>query len=368
MWGKLILNSFRRDVRRKAVAMAAVILATALATFLLNWAINLGDKIQSDLRAYGANIVVVPAGQTIPIESEIELTSEAGQSYLNAADLANLKTMFWKNQIVAYSPALYEPVQSQNKRLIIAGVEFGKNDPAASLSKTSPYISIKGKWPENDTQAITGSLLADGFGWKIGQKIQVSGSVKTLTLNLTGILYSGGPEENRLFTTLQNAQALNGNEGKFNEVSVSALVTPKNRLYERYHQNPKSLTPVEYERYSCTPYITSVASEIQEAIPGAESRIVRQISEAEEKIARKVNWLMIMITLAAIVASSLTMTSTTTAMILERKKELALMKAIGSQSGFILLYLFSSISVSPAKIKIGAISTSRASSALRPFG
>ena len=102
MWWKLILNSFRRDFRKKAVAISAVMLATCLATFLLNWSLNLGDKIQKDLRVFGANIIISPQGDSIPIgpDSE-EKVRIAGGFFLSAAEIQNLQKIFWKNQVVA---------------------------------------------------------------------------------------------------------------------------------------------------------------------------------------------------------------------------------------------------------------------------
>ena len=73
---------------KKAVAIAAVALATCLATFLLNWSFNLGDKIQQDLRAYGANIVILPYGESLPISIQgVTLPTASEERYLKMREL-----------------------------------------------------------------------------------------------------------------------------------------------------------------------------------------------------------------------------------------------------------------------------------------
>jgi len=341
MLTRLIVHSFRRDLRKKAVAMAAVALATCLATFLLNWSFNLGDKIQKDLRAYGANILILPQGESLQYSESNEVPAQIGSDqYLQTADLQKIETTFWKNQIVGLAPILPVSVQSKSSTLVLVGTEFGNKDAKMDLRKASPYLVIDGSWPRTDDEAVAGAALAQRFGWKKGSEVPVESDGNLKTFRLSGIVRSGGIEEEQLIAPLSSVQALTGSAGKFKQLLVSAIVTPHNQLYQKFQRNPSALTPQEFERFSCTPYVTSVAKDIAKAFNGAEARIVRRVSQSDEKISHKMNWLMFLVTLAALIASSLTMTSTTTAMILERRKELALMKAIGSQNAFLLTYLF----------------------------
>jgi len=326
------------------VAVSAVALATCLATFLLNWSLNLGDRIQRELRAYGSNIIILPQGDSLPVIAGNEefgiLNSDA---YFNISDMDGLKTIFWKNQILAVAPLLSERVSYESSDVLLAGTEFGDNDKLRSLPEVSPYLHLRGRWPAGNSDVVCGEELCRQFGWKRDRTIVLSSGEKTQTFRITGTVSSGGVEDKQLFARLEAVQELTGHSGRFKQLLVSALITPPNRLFLRYQRNPDSLTPQELERYSCTPYVTLVAEDIAKVFPGSESRIVKQITQTEEKIVKKMNWLMILVTFAGLVASSLTMTSTTTAMILERRKELALMKAIGSNNGFLFFYLFSEI-------------------------
>ena len=344
MWWKLVFHSFRRDKRRKLVAISAVTLATCLATFLLNWSLNLGDTIQQELRAFGANIIVVPQGDSLPVVSS---DADAGfittDRYLTMAELAGINSIFWKNQIVSMAPLLIQTVQHGQNTVQLVGTEFGATDPIRSFPKTAPYVQIQGTWPREKFDAVCGSTLCKQFGWEADEEVLLSLSGKTQSFRIKGVLTSGGAEENQLFARLDTVQNFTGHPGHFKQLYVSALVTAPNSLYYKHQRNAQSLTPQELERYSCTPYVTRVAADIAKVFQGAEPRIVKQITQTEEKIVRKVNWLMILVSLAGLIASSLTMASTTTAMILERRKELALMKAVGSSNGFLFLYLFGEI-------------------------
>ena len=157
MWFKLILNSFKRDTRRKAVGISAVALATCLATFLLNWSLNLGDKIQKDLRAYGANILITPQGESLPLVSE-------------NADLGYINT----NQFLDYR-------QIRNQLVTIQGTEFGEREARSAFQKAAPYISIRGKWPVSNEEVVVGEKLAERDGIKLNQLITIDSNGNRMT-------------------------------------------------------------------------------------------------------------------------------------------------------------------------------------------
>jgi putative ABC transport system permease protein len=346
MWAKLIFNSFHRDRRRKIVALSAVTLATCLATFLLNWSLNLGDKVQRELRSFGANIIIVPQGDTLPVVSG---ASDAGfittDQYLRFSDLSAMDSIFWKNQILAMAPVLPQQVrlQGHSELLTLIGTEFGNVTPVRSYPKLTPYLELQGRWPKTSTEIALGAQLAARYGFKPGNAITLVHDQNGQTFTISGIVSSGGVEEKEMFAYIDAVQKLTGHPNQFKQLYVSALLSAPNSLYYKHERNPDALTSQETERFYCTPYPKNVAADIVKILPGSEQRVVKQITQTEEKIVSKINWLMLLVSLAGLIASSLTMTSTTTAMILERRKELALMKAVGSTNTFLLTYLFGEI-------------------------
>jgi putative ABC transport system permease protein len=122
-------------------------------------------------------------------------------------------------------------------------------------------------------------------------------------------------------------------------VLVSALTTPDNELAKKKGRNEK-LTQVESERYFCTPYVAVIAEELRETIPGSDVRPIRQITEAEGSVVTKLSLLMYFLAGASLLASALGVTSTMTSAVIERRKEIGLLKAIGAgDQGVVALLL-----------------------------
>src|SRR5712692_8012164 len=100
MFPRLVYESFRRQTRRKLLAGVAITLGVAIAT-------DIGDKINRELRSYGANLVVTPQEDTLDVEiGGLNLKPPSDGAFLNEADLPKIRGTFWHNNIVGYSPML----------------------------------------------------------------------------------------------------------------------------------------------------------------------------------------------------------------------------------------------------------------------
>jgi putative ABC transport system permease protein len=149
----------------------------------------------------------------------------------------------------------------------------------------------------------------------------------TVTLTVTGILDSGGLEDEIVLAPLPLVQKIAGLEGKIRRVEVSALTKPEDAFARR---DPKKMTPEEFERWSCSPYVRSIAYQIGEAIPGAQAKPVLQVSETEGRILDRVGILMWILVAAALITAALAVASMMLATVLERRVEIALLKALGA--------------------------------------
>src|SRR5256712_12221362 len=107
MFVRLVYESFRRQKRRKLLAGVAVTLGVCAATAMIAVATDIGDKINRELRAIGANLVVTPQEDTLDVEiGGVNLKPPSDGAYLNEADLPKIKGMFWRNNIVGFAPML----------------------------------------------------------------------------------------------------------------------------------------------------------------------------------------------------------------------------------------------------------------------
>ncbi len=70
-------------------------------------ATDVGDKINRELRSYGANLVVTPQEDTLDVKiGGVDLKPPSDGAYLNEADLPKIKGMFWRNNILGFAPML----------------------------------------------------------------------------------------------------------------------------------------------------------------------------------------------------------------------------------------------------------------------
>src|SRR5580698_5226747 len=107
MFFRLLMESFRRQRRRKLLAGIAILLGTTAVTAMLALATTIGDRIHRELAVYGANIVVYPKADLLDVKiGGVDVKPATGGSYLKESDLEKLKAIFWANNITGISPEL----------------------------------------------------------------------------------------------------------------------------------------------------------------------------------------------------------------------------------------------------------------------
>src|ERR1700761_6266878 len=108
MFFRLLMESFRRQRRRKMLAGVAILLGTTAVTAMLALATTIGDRIHKELAVYGANIVVYPKADLLDVKvGGVDVKPASGGVYLKESDLEKLKTIFWANNITGVSPELH---------------------------------------------------------------------------------------------------------------------------------------------------------------------------------------------------------------------------------------------------------------------
>src|SRR6202040_3129937 len=107
MFLRLVADSFTRRPRRKLLTGAALALGMAVATAALSVSLDVGDRLAQEFRSLGANLVVTPAADSLPLEiGGVDYRPANSGAYLPEADLGKLKTIFWRNNIVGFAPIL----------------------------------------------------------------------------------------------------------------------------------------------------------------------------------------------------------------------------------------------------------------------
>ncbi|MEN0628345.1 ABC transporter permease [Phytobacter ursingii] len=351
LW-RMLRQSWGRNLRRKMLAILTVFLASSLISALLAVSIDIGDKMSRELKSYGANILIEPAGQAaLPAIFSEKSNPLSGQDFLDEAELPNIKDIFWRNNIVGFAPMLGGEVTVNGRDIQVLGTFFSQpvDIPDEEGYQTgqrtvSPFWQVSGEWPQEPTgdvpQTLVGHALARNSGWKVGDTLTLSAGHRTQTVVVSGILSSGGEEDNQLVMPLNVVQQLLNLQGKVQAIRVSALTVPENELSRRARENLDALNAEEYDLWYCTAYVSSIAHQLEEAISGAEVRPVWQVAASEGVVIDKIQLLMGVVTLAALAAAAMGIASLMTSTIMERAKEIGLMKALGARQWQILLLFY----------------------------
>jgi putative ABC transport system permease protein len=335
MFVRLVYESFRRQKRRKLLAGAAITLGVTVATAMIGVATDIGDKINRELRTIGANLVVTPQEDSLDVEiGGVNLKPPSDGAYLNEADLPNIKGIFWHNNITGFAPMLPVPVtvdrEGQRHDVTFLGtyfaktLKYGTDEFTTGVRSTHPWWKVSGAWPKDDSRdVLMGEALALRLGEKAGDTVAVAGR----DLHVSGILSTGGAEDNQIVGPIALAQEILGKPGAVRRIFVSALTKPEDAFAKR---DPKSMSGAVYDRWYCTPYPQAIALQLTEAIPHSHAEQIRQVAQNEGAVLTRIEGLIFLITLAALFASALAVSAAMATAIFERRAEVGLMKALGA--------------------------------------
>ena len=345
MFFRMIFGTLFRQWKKMLMIAFTIALGSSLATAMLSVMLDVGDKVNQELKTYGANITVVPKENSI-LSSLYEVEGEGGTgAYLREDELGNIKTIFWAFNIIDYAPFVNASVTlDDGTKAAAVGTWFnhhmelptGEQLDAGVTSMRSWWEIVEGKWLDEQTGgengAMVGKALAEKLGIKSGDMLHLNGTVSDLTLNVVGIFDAGGDEDDKIFMPIDTAQSLDGLDGKIDSIEVSALTTPENDLAIKAAKDPKSLTIAQYETWYCTAYASSICYQIQEVITDSVASPVRQVADSEGAILEKTQLLMTLITILSLIGAALGICNLVTASVMERSAEMGLMKAIGAQN------------------------------------
>jgi putative ABC transport system permease protein len=341
MFLRLLFESFRRQKRRKTMALLAIALGMSIATAMIAVGTDIGDKINQELRSLGANLVLTPMEDTLDVNiGGVNLKPANEGAFIPEQDLIKIKGIFWGHNIKGYAPFLSAPQVIKDKNTEIKAnligtyfaqpLRYGKEEFTTGVRSVNPWWKVEGEWPPDyaswpqaEPDVLVGSKLAEQSGLAIGDQIEVGGK----TLHISGILNSGGAEDQAVIAPLHIAQTILGLSGSVQRVSVSALTKPEDAFARK---DPNKLTPAMRDRWYCSPYANSIAFQIHETLPNVRVEQIRQVEQNQGKVLSRISGLMLLLTLAALLAAALAVSAAMAATILERRQEVGLMKSMGA--------------------------------------
>ena len=351
----MIIKTLIRQKSKMLMIAFTVILGVSLSTAMMNVMLGVGDKVNRELKVYGANITVRHKDAAL-MSDLYGLTEGLGvnDKFLHEEDVLKLKSIFWGFNIIDFAPVLEGHAVFKNSNVDLIGTWPEKNAILATgeelhtgLKSLRTWWDIQGEWlndSDSDKDSVMiGSALASQNNIHVGDSITLTNNGLTKTFRVKAVFNDGGNYDEKILMHLSDVQELMHLPGKVSHIEVSALTTPDNDLARKAAQDPRSLSPEEYETWYCTAYVSAICHQIQEVIRDGVAKPVRQVAESEGTILNKTTLLMILITILSSIGSALAISNLITASVIERSQELGLLKALGAYNWQIALLVLSEV-------------------------
>lgn len=278
------------------MAALAMALGSMLVSGLINLSGDIGGQVGRELRDYGANVVIRPPAQAVSLGSgglEFGTLSAAQTLPESAVQVARAL-----DEVVGAVPYLYSLVEAGRTSAILAGVDL------AEARRVNTWWQVQGRWPEAADEVLVGAAAAGVLAVEPGERLALKYGGQVVALTVVGILETGGAEDEQLVVTLARVQALTGQPGRVGLIMVSALVADQP--------------------------LAATTRELQGALPEAEVQALAQFARAEATVLTKVRLLMGLVAALVLAAGALTVAGTLNIIVMERRTEIGLMKALGA--------------------------------------
>ena len=381
---RMVARSLARQIKKRVLIAIVVCLSACVSVAMLSVVYDVGDKINAELSSYGSNIIVQPKSNAVvndlyasrtksgysnsqTLQTLADAESQESTAFLKESDAAKIKMIFWAFNITNFAPKLTiyanlkanssaesansansssakstNSAKSANSVVPIVGTWFNRKLALASGETTvvgvqgmrSWWKMLEGRFPRDfKHEAAVGANLAKSHNLKVGQRIKLDRSSRQISLKIVGIYDSGDSDNNAIYADSSQAQRLANKPNMVEAIEVKALTTPENDLARKAAKNPAALSQEEWETWYCTAYPSSITYQIEEVIPGAVAKQVRQVSAMQGSVLNKTRAVMVLMTALSLVAAAVAVANLMAAAISERSGELALLKALGARDG-----------------------------------
>jgi len=262
------------------VAVLAVALGSSVASALLHLSADVGRKVGTELAAFGPNLVVAPRSES------------KTSGFLTDADAAPLAA----SPGVTWAPVLYALAQANGTSIRLAGADGSR------MRALHPTWNLSGR-----ERVWAGARLARRLGLAPGStltvRVRADDSVRERAVTIDAVRALGGAADDWLWMPLADLQSLAGVPGRASELQA---------------------------RVAGEPAAVEAFARQWDTSPTARALVQRALTATEADLLRRMRQLMTLVTAAALLAGALCTFGTLSDLALERRREIALMKALGA--------------------------------------
>lgn len=343
MFLRIIKKSIFGNLVQKLLSFATIFLACLLLACMLNITLGVGNELTKELRNYGANISVVPQGSALSIEvGNKTFKPFENKNFLELKDLHKIKEIFWRNNITAFAPFKDASAKYQGKDIKVLGTYFNKNIPIDGEDDyTTGVLGLFPFWKSDKDfvddnspilQANIGTNLANKLKLKSGDEIDVEFQTGIRKVKIVGVIDNLGDYDNKLIINIDKLNEILNSDANYERAEVSALTIPENDLAMRARHDKDSLDSVEFDKWYCTAFVSSIAYQIEEDYKGASAKALSKVADAESSVVTKIQSLMGVIFLISLIVASVAQASLINSDVYRRSKEIGLLKALGANN------------------------------------
>lgn len=212
----IAFNNLRRRKARLAFLLMGLLIGVATVVTLMTLSESMTMDAQHKMENFGANIVITPRADSLSLSyGGISLGGvTVGSQEIPEQDLAGIATIPNVKNIAAVAPKVLGAVTVGEERVLLMGV-----DPEQEF-RLKRWWQVDGRPLESDNEMVLGSTAAKKLGLSMGDTVELSDSVFTVT----GVLRPTGSQDDALvLVSLPAAQRILGKEGLVSLVEVAAL-------------------------------------------------------------------------------------------------------------------------------------------------
>jgi putative ABC transport system permease protein len=273
--------------RRAASALLAMIVAAAVATAIMNLYVDVQAKLRTEFRSYGANVVIAAKdGQPLPANA-----------------LAKVESVFGaKTLAVPFSYAVARTEAGQS--VVVVGTDLALARQLNRWWKITPVFDAR-LIPSKDWVSPPAALVGVRAASIVSpdrQPFDLSFHGRTITFDIGSSLQTGAAEDSRIYLDQSEFQKWTG-------------IAP---------------TTIELAANGTAAEVEASIRQMALILPAADIRPIRQIMEGEANVLGKTRATLYASSTLVIVTSALCVLATLIGWIFDRRRDFALMKALGA--------------------------------------